>query len=104
MKPDGKVTVAGPGGKESASQAQQEECVTERSPGISGTKRVTSRGWHRWASWNGEESCARAAARPCQAETNSSKGRRLGHSSEPSLKAASIHPGTGTNQSMIRGN
>lgn len=33
MKPDDKVTAAGPGGKGSASQAQQVECATERSPG-----------------------------------------------------------------------
>lgn len=50
-----------------------------------------------------EERRAQADARPCQTEINSSAGQRLTHSSESDLWAAPIHPGPGTNQSIIQG-
>ena len=101
-KPDGKVTVPGPVGRESASQAQQVERVPEGLRELRGTKRVTSRCWHNWASWNRGGSWARAVVRPCQAETNSSKGQRLGCPSELDLKAIPTHPGPGPPQSVIQ--
>ena len=51
MKPNGKVIVSGPAGRENASQTQQVERVPKGLQGLPGTKKVTSRHWQGWASW-----------------------------------------------------
>lgn len=94
-----RATAPGPGDRESISQTQLVECATERSPGALWNSDKQELTWLGFL----ESRRELATQLPGPAtQTNSSKGHRLRHSSEPDSKAAPIHRGPVTNQSTIQ--